>query len=87
MSRNVLVNSEPQKYGQNVSVGPHVFYSDEPGEYGGADEGPTAVEHLTAALGACASVTVHPHPTLSETIMEAAEMFYGTSTDIYRPKR
>jgi dihydrolipoamide dehydrogenase len=30
---------------------------------------------------------IHPHPTLSETIMEAAEMFYGTSTDIYRPKR
>ncbi len=24
--------------------------------------------------------TVHPHPTLSETLMEAAEIFYGTST-------
>jgi dihydrolipoamide dehydrogenase len=31
--------------------------------------------------------TIHPHPTLSETIMEAAEVFYGTSTDMYRPKR
>jgi dihydrolipoamide dehydrogenase len=31
--------------------------------------------------------TIHPHPTLSETIMEAAEIFYGTSTDLYRPKR
>jgi len=31
--------------------------------------------------------TIHPHPTLSETIMEAAEVFYGTSTDLYRPKR
>src|SRR5580698_602609 len=58
MSRNVSVNSEPQKYGQNVSVGPHVFHADEPGEYGGADEGPTAVELLMAALGTCASVTV-----------------------------
>jgi putative redox protein len=58
MSRNVSVNSEPQKYVQNVSVGPRVFHSDEPGEYGGADEGPTAVELLMAALGACASVTV-----------------------------
>jgi dihydrolipoamide dehydrogenase len=24
--------------------------------------------------------TVHPHPTLSETLMECAEMFYGTAT-------
>jgi dihydrolipoamide dehydrogenase len=27
--------------------------------------------------------TVHPHPTLSETIMEAAEIFYGTATHAY----
>jgi dihydrolipoamide dehydrogenase len=31
--------------------------------------------------------TVHPHPTLSETIMNAAEVFYGTATEIYKPKR
>jgi dihydrolipoamide dehydrogenase len=29
---------------------------------------------------------IHPHPTLSETVMVAAEVFYGTATDIYRPK-
>jgi dihydrolipoyl dehydrogenase len=33
------------------------------------------------------ALTIHPHPTLSETLMEAAEVFFGTSTDIYRPKR
>ncbi len=32
-------------------------------------------------------LTIHPHPTLSETIMEAAEVFFGQSTHIYRPKR
>ena len=32
-------------------------------------------------------LTIHPHPTLSETIMEAAEAFFGQSTHIYRPKR
>jgi dihydrolipoamide dehydrogenase len=31
--------------------------------------------------------TIHPHPTLSETLSGAAEVFYGTATDIYRPKR
>ena len=32
-------------------------------------------------------LTIHPHPTLSETFMEAAEVFFGQSTHIYRPKK
>jgi len=32
-------------------------------------------------------LTIHPHPTLSETLMEAAEVFFGQSTHIYRPKK
>lgn len=31
-------------------------------------------------------LTIHPHPTLSETIMETAEVFFGQSTHVYRPK-
>ena len=31
--------------------------------------------------------TIHPHPTLSETLMNAGETFYGTATEIYKPKR
>jgi dihydrolipoamide dehydrogenase len=31
--------------------------------------------------------TVHPHPTLSETIMEAAEVFYGVSTHTFAPRK
>jgi dihydrolipoamide dehydrogenase len=31
--------------------------------------------------------TIHPHPTLSETIMNAGEAFFGTATEIYKPKR
>jgi dihydrolipoamide dehydrogenase len=33
------------------------------------------------------SLTIHPHPTLSETIGMAAEAFEGTITDLYLPKR
>jgi dihydrolipoamide dehydrogenase len=40
-----------------------------------------------AALASDVALTIHPHPTLTETVMEAAEVFYGTSTHIYRPKR
>jgi dihydrolipoamide dehydrogenase len=48
-------------------------------------EGVLAVE--MAALAKDLALTIHPHPTLSETVMEAAEVFFGTSTDIYRPKK
>jgi dihydrolipoamide dehydrogenase len=48
-------------------------------------EGVLAVE--MAALASDVAMTIHPHPTLSETLMNSAEVFYGNSTDIYRPKR
>jgi dihydrolipoyl dehydrogenase len=48
-------------------------------------EGVLAVE--MAALATDLKLTIHPHPTLSETLMEAAEVFFGQSTHVYRPKR
>ena len=48
-------------------------------------EGVLAIE--MAALASDIKHTIHPHPTLSETVMEAAEVFYGQSTHVYRPRR
>ena len=48
-------------------------------------EGALAIE--MAALAKDVALTIHPHPTLSETVMQAAEVFFGTSTDLYRPRR
>jgi dihydrolipoamide dehydrogenase len=48
-------------------------------------EGVLAIE--MGALAKDIALTIHPHPTLSETIMESAEVFFGTSTDVYRPKK
>ncbi len=45
---------------------------------------------LAIEMGATASdvkLTIHPHPTLSETVMEAAEMFFGQATHVYKPRR
>ncbi|MEZ5292611.1 MAG: dihydrolipoyl dehydrogenase [Vicinamibacterales bacterium] len=45
---------------------------------------------LAIEMGATAEdlkLTIHPHPTLSETVMEAAEVFFGQATHVYRPKR
>jgi dihydrolipoamide dehydrogenase len=48
-------------------------------------EGVLAIE--MGALATDLKLTIHPHPTLSETIMEAAEVFFGQSTHVYRPKK
>jgi dihydrolipoamide dehydrogenase len=45
---------------------------------------------LAIEMGATATdlkLTIHPHPTLSETLMESAEVFFGQATHVYRPKR
>jgi dihydrolipoamide dehydrogenase len=45
---------------------------------------------LAVEMGATArdlAETVHPHPTLSETLMEAAEMFFGHATHAYVRKK
>ena len=48
-------------------------------------EGVLAIE--MAALAQDVALTIHPHPTLSETLMQSAEVFFGTSTDLYRPRK
>lgn len=45
---------------------------------------------LAVEMGANATdlrMSIHPHPTLSETLMESAEVFFGHATHIYRPKK
>jgi dihydrolipoamide dehydrogenase len=45
---------------------------------------------LAIEMGATArdlSLTIHAHPTLSETLMQGAEILYGTATDLYRPRK
>jgi dihydrolipoamide dehydrogenase len=62
---------------------------------GGAIVGPNAGDliaeiGLAIEMGADAtdiSLTIHPHPTLSETVAFSAEAFEGTLTDLYMPKK
>ncbi len=62
---------------------------------GGAIVGPHAGDLiseicLAVEMGADAtdiSLTIHPHPTLSETVAFASEAFEGTLTDLYMPKK
>lgn len=48
-------------------------------------EGVVAIE--MAATAKDLALSIHPHPTLSESVMESAEVFFGQSTHMYRPKK
>ena len=62
---------------------------------GGAIVGPNAGDLIAEVgfaveMGADAAdigMTIHPHPTLSETVAFAAEAYDGTLTDLYMPKK
>jgi len=48
-------------------------------------EGMLAIE--TGATVRDISDSIHPHPTMSETLANAGEAFHGLATDIYQPRR
>jgi dihydrolipoamide dehydrogenase len=87
--------------GRSLSLGrdegiTKVLFDEETGQIIGCGiVGPNAGDLITEAalaieMGADAQdigLTVHPHPTLSETIGMAAEAFEGTITDLYVPRR
>jgi dihydrolipoamide dehydrogenase len=53
--------------------------------FGFIAEGTLAIE-----MGATADdmkLTIHPHPTLSESLIEASEVFFGQRTHDYKPSR
>ncbi len=72
-----------------------LFDSDSGRVLGAGIVGPGAGDLITEVtlaieMGADAEdigLTIHPHPTLSETVAMAAEMFEGTITDLYIPKK
>jgi dihydrolipoamide dehydrogenase len=48
-------------------------------------EGVLAIER--SATASEIAHTIHPHPTMSETLAGAAEIYLGVATEVYRPRR
>ena len=57
----------------------------------GTGAGELIAEAVVAIEMGCKAIdvaeSIHPHPTLSETVAFAAEVHLGTATEVYKPKR
>jgi len=54
----VVVRGSAAGFAQEITVGSHRLFSDEPKDLGGENAGPSPYELLAAALGACTSMTL-----------------------------
>jgi uncharacterized OsmC-like protein len=54
----VTVRGASTGFAQEISIGPHRLFSDEPASAGGTDTGPSPYDLLLAALGSCTSMTL-----------------------------
>ena len=54
----VIVHGTAAGFAQEIGVGSHELYTDEPTSYGGTDTGPSPYDLLLAALGSCTSMTI-----------------------------
>ncbi|HYR22930.1 MAG TPA: OsmC family protein [Chthoniobacterales bacterium] len=55
---HVIVHGTAAGFAQEVAIGSHEVYADEPVSYGGTDTGASPYDLLLAALGSCTSMTI-----------------------------
>ena len=55
---HVIVHGTATGFAQEIKIGSHELYTDEPVSFGGTDSGPSPYDLLLAALGSCTSMTI-----------------------------
>jgi uncharacterized OsmC-like protein len=54
----VIVHGNAKGFAQEVEIGSHELFADEPVSYGGTDTGASPYDLILAALGSCTSMTI-----------------------------
>ena len=57
-NRVVTVHGNAEGFAQEIAIGRHQLFADEPTQVGGTDTGPNPYDLLLAALGSCTSMTI-----------------------------
>lgn len=65
-----ITETRQGKFQQDVRVGKHRFFADEPIDQGGTDTGPSPYDFLSVALGACTSMTLRLYADLKKLPLE-----------------
>ena len=55
---HVIVHGSAAGFAQEIEIGSHELYADEPVSYGGTDTGASPYDLILAALGSCTSMTI-----------------------------
>jgi uncharacterized OsmC-like protein len=55
---HVIVHGTAASFAQEIEVGSHELFADEPVAFGGTDSGPSPYDLILAALGSCTSMTI-----------------------------
>jgi uncharacterized OsmC-like protein len=55
---HVIVHGTAAGFAQEIEVGSHELFADEPVAFGGTDSGPSPYDLILAALGSCTSMTI-----------------------------
>ena len=55
---HVIVHGTAAGFAQEIEIGSHELFADEPASYGGTDTGGSPYDLLLAALGSCTSMTI-----------------------------
>jgi putative redox protein len=55
---HVIVHGDAKGFAQEIAVGSHELFADEPVSYGGTDTSASPYDLILAALGACTSMTI-----------------------------
>ena len=71
---HVVTRTGPSGYLTDIMVNNHSLVADEPIAVGGTDLGPTPFEYLTAALGACTSMTLRMYADRKEWPLESVSV-------------
>lgn len=82
--KQVVVRTDDDGYLTEIKAGPHSFLADEPESVGGTNLGPSPYGYLSAALGACTSMTLRMYADRKKWDLKEVRVHLSHSKDYFQ---